>query len=111
MGQMVLADDDFGVDTQISWAAENLRDPPDGSGTATAIADQLGIHDGAFEFGKVRQAFATTGLRFPSREKPFAKSRGEFVAGSKLDVVLYPRIVRNNHTTLRVILKSPPTDG
>src|SRR5690242_3139049 len=49
MRKMVLADDNFGVDTKLAWAAQNLDDAAGRSGSRPRIARQLDIDNGSIE--------------------------------------------------------------
>src|SRR5258708_6662120 len=100
-GQGVLADDGFGVDSEIAGAAQNFDDAADGSGAFAAVADQFGVDDGAVELRNVRQARAFAGAIFFAGQQLIAESGGKFFAGRKLDVVLNAGIVGNNDAAAR----------
>jgi hypothetical protein len=97
--QMVLANDDFGVDAEIARAAEDFDNASGGSGAATAVTNEFGIDDGAIEFGDVREALAASRLFFRAREELLAESGRDFVAGRKLNFMLDARIVGDDDRT------------
>lgn len=99
MRQMVLANDDFGIDAEIAGAAEDFDNASGGSGATTAVANEFGIDDSAIEFGDVRKALAASGEFFCAREELLAESGREFIAGRKLDFVLNARIVGDDDAT------------
>ena len=96
--QMVLANDDLGVDAEIAGAAENFRDPPGGGRSAAAVASQLRVDDGSVELGDVREALATGGWLFRAG-KLLAQSGRKFVAGGEFDFVLNARVVRGDNAS------------
>jgi hypothetical protein len=109
--QVVLANDDFGVDAEIAGTAEDFNDASNGSRAAAAVANEFGIDDGAIEFGDVREALATSRLFLRAREELFAQSGREFVAGRELDFVLNARIVGDDDATAGSIAKQANDGG
>jgi hypothetical protein len=91
--QVVLADDDFGVDAEIAGTAEDFGDASGGGHAPTAIAGNFGIDDGSIELGDVGEAFASSGLLLRGGKELFAESAGKFVSGGEFDFVLNARVV------------------
>src|SRR5215831_186232 len=54
VGQVVLANDDFGVDAEIAGTAEDFNDASCGGGAAAAVANEFGVDDRAVEPRDVR---------------------------------------------------------
>jgi len=111
VGQVVLADDDFGVHAEIAGAAEDFNDAADGSGAFAAVADQFGIDDGAIEFRNVWEAHAFSGTIFFAREQLIAEGDGKFFAGGKFDIVLDARIVGNDNAATRGVAEEADDGG
>jgi hypothetical protein len=91
--EMMLTNDDFGVDTEFSGTSEDFDDAAGGWSAAAGVAKQFNVDDGAIEFGDVWQSFAARGEFFCGGQKLLAKGGRKFVAGSELDFVLDARIV------------------
>jgi hypothetical protein len=109
--QVVLANDDFGVDPEIAGAAKDFDNASGGSAAATAVANEFGIDDGAIEFGDVRKALAASGLFFGGREELFAESGRDFVAGREFDFVLNARIVGDDDATAGSVAEQADDGG
>src|SRR5947209_16585837 len=71
MREMMLADDDFGVDADFAGAAEDFDDAAGGSSAAAWIPDELDVYYGAIEFGEVRDAPATSAAIIGAAEAKF----------------------------------------
>jgi hypothetical protein len=82
VGQVMLADDDFGVHAEIAGTTDDFNDAAGGSGATATIMKKLGIDDSAVQLGDMRKAFAAARLFFFGELKLFAESGGEFFAGN-----------------------------
>jgi len=90
---MMLANDDFGIDTEIAGTAKNFDDAASGRRAAARKANEFDIDDGAIEFRDVRETFPASGR---AECELFAEGGGEFVAGSEFDFRLHARVVGND---------------
>ncbi len=82
VGQVMLADDDFGIHTEIAGTAHDFNDATGWCSATTAIMQKLSIDYGAVELGNMWQTFAAVGLFFFGQLKLLAESGGEFFAGN-----------------------------
>jgi hypothetical protein len=94
--EMVLANDDFGVDAEFAGAAENFDDAADGSLSAASVAEEFDVDDGAFEFRELRKAAATRGFFRSGNVEFFAERGSQLVAGRDFDFVVDARVVGQN---------------
>ena len=101
----MLANDDFGIHTEIAGAAEDFDDAAGGRSAGARIAEEFDIDDGAIELGNVREALLARGGVFCSRQKLLAERRRELVAGYELDVMLDAGVKRRNDTAARGVVK------
>jgi len=97
--QVMLADDDFGVHAEIAGAAQDFNDAADGGGAFAAVADELGVDDGAVELRNVGEADTLTGAILFAGDELFAEGDRKFFAGGQFDIVLDAGIVGNDDTT------------
>src|SRR5208337_5514700 len=111
VGKMMLADDDFGIHTEIAGAAEDFDDAAGGRSAGARIAEEFDIDDGAIELGNVGEALLARGGGFCGRQKLLAERRREFVAGYELDVMLDARVKRHNDTAARRVLELADDGG
>ena len=63
VGQVMLADDDFDVDSEIAGVAEDFDDAADGGGAALGEFEQFDVDDHAVEFGDVGDLGGVTPMR------------------------------------------------
>ena len=78
--KMMLANNDFGIHTEIAGAAEDFDDAAGGRSAAARIAEEFDVDDGAVELGNVRETLLARGVP-GGRQKLFAESGREFFAG------------------------------
>src|SRR6185369_6744159 len=107
MGQLVLADDDLGVDADFAGASENFDDASAGGQAALRKAQQLNVDNGAIELVKMRDAAAAQAALVGAAEADFlGKPGSEFLARGNFDVVLHAGVVGNDEVgpgTRRVV--------
>jgi len=111
VGQVMLADDDFGVHAEIAGTAQDFNDTADGSGAFAAVADQFGVDDGAIEFRNVRKARAFAGAIFFTGQQLIAEDSGKFFTGGKFDIVLDAGIVGNDDAATRGVAEKADNGG
>src|ERR1700730_8095550 len=109
--QVVLADDDLGVHTEIAGAAENFNDPANRRGAFTGVANEFGVDDGAIQFRNVRQAYAFAGAIFLAGEQLFAESGRKFFPRWQFDFVLHAGIVGNDDAAARGVAEEADDRG
>ncbi len=111
VGQVMLADDDFGVHAEIAGAPENFDHAANGRGAFAGVSQEFGVNDGAIELGDVRKANALAGLLLRAGKQLFTQRGREFVARGKLDIVLDAGIVGDNHATARGVAEKAHYGG
>ena len=109
--QVVFADDDFRVHTQIAGTSENFDDAAHGCRAFAAVAKQFGVNNRAVQPGNVRKARAFAGTLFFVGQKLLTQSGRKFLAGGKLNAVLDARIVGDNHAAARGIAEKSDDGG
>ena len=112
VGQVVFADDDFGVHTKIARASEDFHDAARGARPAARVAHDLGIHDGAVELGEARQAFCLRGLAgLGVHAEPLAEGGRELFTRRNDDFVMHSRVVGKNHVATRAVAEETHDGG
>jgi hypothetical protein len=91
--EMVLANDNFGVDAEFAGAAENFDDAANGGLSTAGVAEEFNVDDGAFEFGELRKAAAARGFFRMGQVESLAKSGSQLIAGRDFDFVMDARVV------------------
>src|ERR1700730_5149020 len=105
---MMLANDDFGVDAEVPWTAENFDDAAGGRGAAAREMQEFDVDDRAVELGDVRKAFAA---RRGRKCELFTESGCEFVARREFDFGLHARVVGNHDRTAGDVAKLSDDGG
>jgi len=111
MREMVFADNDFGVHTEVAGAAENFDDAPARGGATARVAKEFNIDDGSIEFRDVGEALAARRMVFGSGQQLFAESRRKLVTRRELDFVLDARVVWQNTAAARSVTKLADDGG
>jgi hypothetical protein len=110
--EMMLANDDFRVDTEIAGAAENFDDAADWRCASVRITEQLDVDDGAVEFieaGNTPQAQA--GLIRAAESELLRQARRQFVAAGDLNFVLDANVVWQDNIVLSAVAKKTDDRG
>jgi hypothetical protein len=111
VGKMMLANDDFGIHTEIAGAAKYFDDAPGGRSAAARIAEEFNVDDGAVELGNMRETLLACGRVFCGGQKLFAESGREFFAGQELNVVLDARVIGRDDTPARGVAELADDGG
>src|SRR5712692_8179459 len=87
--EMMLANDDLGVDAEVARAAENFDDAAGRRCAAVWIAEQLDVDDGAVEFVEARDApGSNAGFIRAAETELFPEARCQLVAARDFNFVL-----------------------
>ncbi len=106
MREMMLADDDLGVNAEFSGTSKNFDDAARRRCASLGIAQQLHIHNRAVQFIQPRNAPRSNAGFIPTAEAQLLpQSRRQFVATRNLHFVLDPDIVRQHNIVLRAVAK------
>ena len=106
MREMMLADDDFGVDPEIAGTPENFDDPSGRRCASLRITQQLHVYHGSVQFIQPRYASQSeAGFIRAAEAQLLPQPRRQFAAARNHHLVLDPNIVRQHHILLRAIAK------
>src|SRR5439155_5249919 len=104
--EMMLANDDLGVDAEIAGTAENFDDAAGRRCASVRITEQLHVDDGAVEFIEARDApRADTGFIGATEAEFFPETRSELIAARDFNFVLDANVVRQDDVTLAAVTK------
>ena len=106
MREMMLADDDLGINAEIAGTPENLDDAAGRRCASVRIAQQLHVHDGSVQFIQPRDApRSDAGFIRAAETQLLPQPGGQFVAARNLHLVLDSNIVRQDHIVLGAVAK------
>ncbi len=112
MRQVMLANDDFGIHTELAGAAENFKYPTRRGSTGTRIAKQLDVHDCAVQFRHAWNALRTRAVLLRVLKLPFFPKRWcQLFARRNFDFVLDANVVRQDDIPSRAIAKQTHHGG
>src|SRR6267154_2776253 len=104
--EMMLANDDLGVDAEFARTAENFDDAAGRRSAAVRIAEQLDVDDGAVEFVETRDApGSNAGFIRAAETELFPEARCQLVAARDFNFVLDANVVRKDHICAGAIAK------
>src|SRR6202158_2853063 len=106
MREMMLADDDLGINAEIAGTPENLDDAAGRRCASVRIAQQLHVHDGSVQFIQPRDApRSDAGFIRAAETQLLPQPGGQFVAARNLHLVLDSNIVRQDDILLGAVAK------
>src|ERR1700687_3011301 len=106
MREMMLADDDLGINAELAGTPENLADAGGGRCASVRITQQLHVHDGSVQFIQPRDApRSDAGFIRAAEAQLLPQPGGQFVAARNLHLVLDSNIVRQDHILLSAVAK------
>jgi len=106
MREMMLADDDLGINAEIAGTPENFDDTAGRRCASVRITQQLHVHDGSIQFIQPRDApRSDAGFIRAAEAQLLPQPGGQFVAARNLHLVLDSNIVRQNHIVLGSVAK------
>ncbi len=106
MREMVLANDDLGVDAEFTRTAENFDDAASRRCASVWIAEQLDVDDGAVEFVEARDApGSNAGFIRAAEAELFPEARRQFVPARDFNFVLDANVVRKDDVCAGTIAK------
>src|SRR5216684_1254229 len=106
MREMVLANDDLGVDAEFAGTAENFDDAASRRCASVWIAEQLDVDDGAVEFVEARDApGSNAGFIRAAEAELFPEARCQLVAARDFNFVLDANVVRKDDVCAGAIAK------
>src|SRR5262245_1299896 len=110
--QVMLADDDLGIDTKVARLPENFDYTSDWRNSTARKTRQLDVHHSAIEFGHAPNSTGPRASLVRLRGAVFSlQFRCKFIAGGNLHLVLNAIVVRQYHIALRRITKQPDNCG
>src|SRR5882762_11620835 len=112
MREMMLADDDFGVNAEIAGTPENLDDPAGRGCASLRITQQLHVYDGPVQFIQPGDApHSNAGFIRAAEAQLLPQPWRQFFAAGNHHLVLDSNIVRQHHILLRAVAKQTDHRG
>ena len=106
MREMMLADDDFGVDPEIAGTSENFDNPSGRRCASLRITQQRHVYHGSVQFIQPRYASRWhAGFVRTAETQLLRQPGGQFLAAGNLHLVLDSNIVRQDHILLGAVAK------
>src|SRR5215472_13572200 len=112
MREMVLADDDFRVDAEISGAAENFDDASRRGRASTRIAQELHVNDSTVELFEARDALGPCAFFGWGAQPNLGCEAGrQLIARRNFDFMLHASVVWQDNIAARAVSKQAYDGG